>query len=129
MANQLMEVNTFLAGIVNTIIREAQNPRPCTNCSGTGMVAKESCNACKGTGKVTGLRGDLKDYRELIKSKIELLDMVTPEIPPDAPEPTDPKTDRVAAVLDKLERAAQINLEELGDMIADDINKRRDQPK
>ena len=130
MANQLVEVNTFLAGIVNSIIREAQHPRPCPNCSGSGLVANASCGACTGTGKVTGLHGDLKEYRELVKSKIELLDMVTPEIPVDTPEPTNQKVDRVAAVLDKLEEAAKINLEDLGDVIADDIIKQRsDQSK
>ncbi len=131
MANQLMETNTFIAGVVNNIVLEAKYPRPCPNCSATGKVAGGNCEACQGTGKVRGIKGDLKDYRELVKTKMELLDMVTPEIPLDTPEPTEQKTDRVAAILDKLEQVAQVNLEELGDTIADDIIKQRrgDKPK
>ncbi len=132
LAGELTQINALTPLVVRSLLYQAKQPRQCPECKGTTKVDGHNCNFCDGRGAVRVLDTSVLDYERLVRLKKDVLEVVQPELPTD-PVSKEPVVDRHAELLDKIEKATEVNVEELGDLIAEDILKQRkgggDQPK
>lgn len=126
LASELDQINVLIPLSVRGIVAQAKTPRQCPDCKGSRSFKGQECAFCDGKGVVRYLDASIADYDKLVRLKVDVLEHVEPELPTEAPK-AEAVTDKNAELLDKIDKANSTNIEALGDLIAAEVIKRRQQ--